>query len=199
VPALVGIVTASMLCPSIAAADPLEPVRVSVSAPALVSIDPPIGIGVSVSGDRDAFSQTTHPVRVRVRLAAPGCASTFASTPGTVLLDRALSLVPTSPSPVTETLRGARRAHAYGIQTVCVFVEEEGDDRLYATSDSSQIDVSLPCTIASRRYAGLLHRTARARRLVRGRSRRALHRAKLRRLLGQLPARRRARAAVCGS
>jgi hypothetical protein len=192
---LVAVVTSP---PALAAGSPLEPVRVTVSAPARVAIDPPIAVHVTVDADREAFAQTTHPVRVRVRLAGE-CASTFASTPGPVLLDRRLSLVPTSSAPHRETLQGSGRAHTYGVQTLCAFVEEEGDDRLYGAQDSSQVDVSLPCTIASRHHAGLLHRIARARRLaasVHGR-RRVLRRAKLRRLLAQLPRRARARSRAC--
>jgi hypothetical protein len=131
-------------------ADQLEPVRLAVAAPSLASRDRPVSVSVTVDADPGAFAMTAQDLRLRVRLASGECASTFAGTTGPVLLDRDIGAVPTSVAAFHATLTGAGRATAYGIQTVCAFLEEQGDNRLYAADNSATIDVSRPCTLAGR-------------------------------------------------
>lgn len=150
---LVGLIASAAAAgavPGSVSADQLEPVRLTVAAPGIVSRDRPVALSVTVDADPGAFAQTAQNLRLRVRLTAGICASTFAGTSGPVLLDRDIGAVPTSVAAFHATLSGAGRAAAYGLQTVCAFLEEQGDNRLYAADSSAAIDVSRPCTLAGR-------------------------------------------------
>jgi hypothetical protein len=51
------------------------------------------------------------------------------------------------------------------LQTVCVWLEEEGDSRVFASDQFSEVDVSKACTVAAQRYDR--RRTAARRRAAR--------------------------------
>ena len=68
-----------------------------------------------------------------------------------MLLDKRLKPQPATGEPYKATAKGSGKPNRYGVQTVCVFLEEEGDDRQFATETSDQVDVSRSCTSA---YSG---------------------------------------------
>jgi hypothetical protein len=196
------LVTASAiaaLSASSVSADQLDPVRLSVAAPAIASLDRPVAVSVTVDADAGAFAQTAQDLRLRVRLAPGECASTFAGTSGPVLLDRDIGAVPTSVAAFHAVLTGAGRATAYGVQTVCAFLEEQGDNRLYAADNSMAVDVSRACTTAGRVRAldaRLVRRYRRALAHARGSSRRV---ARVRRAVRALAGAQRAERAACAA
>jgi hypothetical protein len=71
-----------------------------------------------------------------------------------VLIDAQLDPQPATGQPYTATARGAGKPIAYGHKAVCAFLEEEGDNRMFAndTVDPPMVDVSKPCTVAAGRY-----------------------------------------------
>ena len=107
--------------------------------------------------------------------------------PGPVLLDAELTRSRPRASPTPATGRGAGAPTSYGVQTVCVFLEEEGDDRQFAndTVNPPMVDVSPPCTATPpplRRGAQVAR--SRAKRQLRHAKRRA-GRARLKKLVAK--------------
>jgi hypothetical protein len=113
----------------------------------------PLAISVQVSADPSALDTATAPLRIRAKLSSE-CGGTFDTTPGPVLIDQELSPQPATGKAYQATPRGTGKPTAYGVRTVCAFLEEEGDNRQFAndTADPPQVDVSKPCTLAARRY-----------------------------------------------
>lgn len=171
---------ALLAAPAAATGTADDPVRLTVSAPAVVALNAPVPIGVTVSSDPGAFDIAGAPVRLRVRLSPAECRDTFATTSGPVAIDERLAL-PARPSPAfTATLSGRARPSAFGPAIVCAFVEEEGSNRLYAVDIDTQLTVSRACTDATRRQATVATALAAARRGL-GQARRASTRAHQRR------------------
>jgi hypothetical protein len=157
---------AALVPVSLSAADSFTPVRITVKLAPVARRGAKLPIAVSVGADAGALNSAA-PLRIRVKL-APECGGAFANTPGTVLLDRGLSPAPATGVAYAATIRGAGRPGAYGVQTVCVFLEEQGDAREFATDQSLQVNVSKPCTVAARRYDAAHRALTRARRRHRG-------------------------------
>jgi hypothetical protein len=200
---IAGVTAVTAVTAASVSADPLDPVRLSVAAPAIASLDRPVAVSVTVDADAGAFAQTAQDLRLRVRLAPGECASTFAGTSGPVLLDRDIGAVPTSVAAFHGVFAGSGRATAYGIQTVCAFLEEQGDNRLYAADNSMAVDVSRVCTTAGRVRvldARVLLRSRRALVHARGSSaRRAALRRRVRRGVRALAGAKRAERAACAA
>jgi hypothetical protein len=135
--ALLPALTGLALMPAAAAA---EPITLTVSTPAVVASNVPFAVGVTVAADQGALGSA--PLRVRVR-AADECGATFDSTPGVVLLDKQLA--------ASGKVSARARTHTFGSFTACAFLEQQGDDRLYAFDDSTTFAVTHPCTTYSRR------------------------------------------------
>ena len=134
-----------------AAAAQLEPVELSVSAPALVVAKEPIKVGVEVAAEPGALDIAAQPLRLRVAL-EPECGGSFAGTAGPIVIDREIP----APSPgaayeFTGT-RARSRSSPYGPETVCAFLEDS-QERQFATSTEAVVDVSKACTLATRRLA----------------------------------------------
>ena len=119
-----------------------EPVTLTVNTPAVVASNLAFPVSVTVAADQGALAGATAPLRVRVR-AASECGATFDSTPGAVLLDRPLGS--------SGKVSGRGLTHTFGSFTACAFLEQQGDDRLYAFDDSTTFAVTHPCTTYSRR------------------------------------------------
>lgn len=170
---LLGPALALVFAATAGAAD--EPVTLNVSVPAVVASNVPFPVSVSVAADQDALGP--GPFRVRVR-AADECGGTFDSTPGAVLLDK-----PLGPS---GTVSGKGLTHMFGSFTACAFLEQQGDNRLFAFDDSATFAVTHPCTTYSRRVIS----TKRALKKVRTQLRHAhgAHRAALTRRAARLRA-----------
>jgi hypothetical protein len=158
-----------------AVADDITPVQLAVKVAAIGRLHRPLTVSIGVTADPSVLDTRTAPLRIRVKLAAE-CGGEFAHTQGTVLLDRRLAPQPAYGRAYTASARGAGRPRAYGVQSVCVYLEEEGDNRQFATDTSGQVNVSKRCTVAAARYDRAVRsrpdstrgrREARARRLAR--------------------------------
>jgi hypothetical protein len=135
----------------IAAADSFTPVRLDIGVAPVARLHQPLAVTVRVSADAGVLDDRTAPVRIEVKLAGE-CGGDFQSTTGVVLLDKRLSPQPTTGRAYSVLARGSGRPAAYGSQTVCTYLEEEGDDRMFANDESVITNVSKPCTTAAARY-----------------------------------------------
>jgi hypothetical protein len=165
-----ALVALALLAP--ATAD--EPVRVAVDAPAVAPRAIPVRIAVAVDADPGALDARTAPLRIRVRLAR-ACGATFDSTGGQTVLDAELNPQPQPATAYTSRVSPVASIRSYGTFTACAFVEQEGDDRLYAFDGTTEVSVTARCTVAASRAQRLARRLAHARRkAIRRRLRRRL-------------------------
>jgi hypothetical protein len=182
-------------------ADSFTPVTLAITVAPVARLHQPLKITVAIGADAGVLDTRTAPLRVRVKLATE-CGGAYAYTTGTVLLDRELSPQPATGEPYAARATGSGKPTSYGVQTVCVYLEEEGDNRQFATDTSNQVDVSKQCTVRAGSYDGALRALARARRELR-RARASNTRARLRRLVAKRGATartdRRATLKACGS
>jgi hypothetical protein len=161
--AALGALLAAALPASTAAADSFTPIVMNVSVAQVARLQKPLRITVSVTADAGVLDTATAPLRVRVKLANE-CGGEFDGTPGVVLLDKRLAPQPETGHGYFGRAHGTGHPMSYGFETVCVFLEEEGDNRQFATDTSGQVDVSRPCTAAASRYDRANLALARARR-----------------------------------
>jgi hypothetical protein len=176
---------ALVLCAATAGADSFTPVRLAIAIAPTARLAKPLAISVQVSADPGVLDTATAPLRIRAKL-ADECGGTFDTTPGPALLDAELNPQPATGHAYQATARGAGTPTAYGVGTVCAFLEEEGDNRQFAndTADAPQVDVSKPCTLAAGRYERDRAGLARAKRQLRHAKRHA-RRARLRKLVAR--------------
>lgn len=191
--ALLAVAVAGVaLLPAAAARASDEPVSLSVSTPGTVASSIGFPVRVTVTSDPGALGAATAPLRVRVR-AAVECGGTFDSTPGAVLLDQ-----PLGPS---GKVAGSALTHTFGTFTACAYLEQQGDDRLFAFDDSTTFAVTHPCTTFTRRVLATKRSLGKVRKAMRHAH--GAHRAALRRRAAHLRAKvRRANAGrkrKCGS
>jgi hypothetical protein len=148
---------------SSALGDSFTPVVLNVKIAPLARLHKPLRIKVTVTADAGVLDTATAPLRIRVKLASE-CGGTYEYTPGVVLLDKQLKPQPSTGAAYSATTSGSGKPNRYGTQTVCVYLEEEGDDRQFATDTSDQVNVSRSCTVAAARYdlAERRHRRAAA-------------------------------------
>ena len=101
-------------------------------------------------------------IRARVKLAATECGGEFKGTAGPVLLDRRLTPQPNPGKVYQGSASGSGRPTSYGVQSVCVYLEDQGASRQFATDTTNfRVNVSRPCTSAAAKYdtaAGALAR-----------------------------------------
>ncbi len=125
---------------ALAAADSFTPVRLEVTAASKVKRHHPLAIKVKVSADKGALRPATAPLSLRVKLAGE-CGGTFSGTPGTKVLDRRLEPQPRRGRPYTVTVKGSVKPERTGRLTVCVYLEEQGDNRVFADDTSARVRV----------------------------------------------------------
>jgi hypothetical protein len=142
---------AGLMPASLAGADSFTPVRLGITVTPVARRHVKLPITVRVSADAGAFDPATAPLRLRAKLASE-CGGTYQYTPGTVLLDKRLSPQPVKGQPYSATVRSSGKPAAFGAQTVCLFLDEEGDNRTFASNQSTVVDVSRPCTSKATRY-----------------------------------------------
>jgi hypothetical protein len=151
-----GLACAATWAASPAGADSFAPVALDVQVAPVARLHRPLKIAVAVTADPAALDARVAPLRVRAKLAAV-CGATFQHTDGTVLLDARLRPQPSVGEAYAGTVAGQRRPARYGVFSVCAYLEEEGDDRWFASDTDSVVDVSKPCTEAARRYDRTRH------------------------------------------
>lgn len=136
-----------------ALADSFTPVRMAITISPVARRQVALPITVKVSADAGVLDNATAPLRIRVKLAGE-CGGSFSTTPGDVLLDQQLNPQPTTGHPYQATARGSGRPSAYGQYSVCAFLEEEGDNRMFAnnTDNPPLVTVSRTCTQRAARY-----------------------------------------------
>jgi hypothetical protein len=141
-------------------ADSFTPVTLAVTAAPVARRHHPFTVTVVVRADAGVLDTRTAPLRIRVKLASE-CGGSFPYTAGPVLLDRELHPQPATGRPYEAAATGAGKPRSYGVQTVCVFLEEEGDDRQFATDTATTVDVSKLCTERAAAYDRARTRTRR--------------------------------------
>jgi hypothetical protein len=148
--ALVAAIAGAALLPAVAAAQE-EPVELTVSAPQVVAANKPVKIRVTVTADPGALDIAAQPLRLRVAL-EPECGGSFAGTSGPRVIDREIP-APAAGASYSFVGRAHPKAHRpFGPETVCAFVEDS-QERQFATSTETVVDVSKACTRATRRFA----------------------------------------------
>ncbi len=152
---------------SLAAADSFSPVRLEVKIASTARRHARLPITVRVSADASVLDTRTAPLRIQVKLASE-CGGTYQYTTGTVLLNKRLKPQPTTGHPYSATAKGSGRPTSYGVQTVCVWLNEEGDNRTYASDQSLAVDVAPACTSKAARYDAARRALRRARRRHKG-------------------------------
>ena len=80
------------------------------------------------------------------------------------MIDAELKVQPAAGKAYSATATGKHKPAAYGTFTLCVFLEEEGDNRQFATDTDTTVAVTHGCTSASDKSATLTRRLATARR-----------------------------------
>lgn len=139
------------LVAGLAGADSFTPVRLSISIAPIARLHKPLQVTVQVSADAGLLDDRSGPVRMRVKLATE-CGGTYQYTSGATLLDKRLSPQPTTGRVYSAVASGSGKPGSYGVQTVCAWLEDEGDRRVFASDQSTQVNVSRSCTRAAARY-----------------------------------------------
>jgi hypothetical protein len=132
--------TAATLGTSVAAADSFTPVRLGTHVPPTVRIHKALHIKVAVSADAGALDNRLGSLRIEVTLAHQ-CGGDFQHTRGFVLLDKRLKPQPATGRAYDAVASGARRPKSRGRRAVCAYLEESGDDRVWAHDESLTVRV----------------------------------------------------------
>lgn len=144
-------VSGATLLSAWASADSFTPVRVQVAIAPVARLHRPLALAVSVTADPQALNTGGGTVRAQVKLTSGECAGTFQTTDGVVLLDKPLRPQPGTGS-YAGTASGSGRPTAYGVQTVCAFIDNDYQQLANNTTDPAQVNVSPACTSAAARY-----------------------------------------------
>ncbi|MGH2869859.1 MAG: hypothetical protein ACRDNK_20115 [Solirubrobacteraceae bacterium] len=164
---LPGALAAGLLIPaSLAAADSFAPVTMSIAVTPVARRAAPLKVSVDVKADPGVLDTGEGPLRVEVKL-APECGGDFQHTPGVTLINLALNPPPTTGKAYSGTASDRGRPRAYGVQTVCTYLEDSTAGRVYASDQSVTVNVSPACTAAGRHYDSAARALARARRQYR--------------------------------
>jgi len=139
---------------ALAVADSFTPVRLAVRIARTAHVRQKLPITVTVSADKGVLDTRTAPLRVQVKLASE-CGGTFRYTPGVVLVNKRLRPQPVTDRAYRATVRGYGRPRARGVQTVCVWLNEEGDGRTFASDQSRTVDVKGPARRRARAAAAV--------------------------------------------
>lgn len=142
---------ASGLCPAAVAADSFTPVQIAVRIAPVARLHQPLRTSVTVSGDAGALDLRDGSIVAEVKLASE-CGGVFGATAGVALVDDALTPQPVPGEAYAGTVTRSGRPSAYGVQTVCVWVVDANEGRLFANREDLTLDVSKPCTLAAAAY-----------------------------------------------
>ncbi|MGB9184975.1 MAG: hypothetical protein WCB67_13010 [Solirubrobacteraceae bacterium] len=148
------------------AADSFNPVTMSIAVTPVARLAAPLKVTVAVKADPGVLDTGEGPLRVEVKL-APECGGDFQHTAGATLLNLELNPPPTTGKPYSGTVTDSGRPSAYGVQTVCAYLEDSTAGRVYASDQSITVNVSPACTAAGRSYDSAAQALTRARRQYR--------------------------------
>jgi hypothetical protein len=179
-PAALALLTAMLVLPvALAGADSFNPITLTITVTPVARLAKPLHVKVAVTADPSALpSSDEGPYRVEVKLASE-CGGDFQHTPGTTLINKQLEPTPAVDQAYSGGASGSGKPTAYGVQTVCSYIETSLDGRVYAHDESVTVNVSQACTKAGWRYDAANRALKRARRrLRRAHSRAAKRRAR---------------------
>jgi hypothetical protein len=137
---VLGALAAVALAASAADADSVTPVRLGIHVASIAHLDKPLPIRVAVSADPGALDDRFGALRIEVRL-APECGGDFQHTRGFVLLDKLLKPQPVTGRAYSALAHEARRPQVRGRRAVCAYLEEAGDNRVWAHDESLAVRV----------------------------------------------------------
>jgi hypothetical protein len=123
-----------------ALADSQTPVSLSIRLGRVARVHRPLTVRVGVKADAGVLDTRTGPLRIEVKLASE-CGGVFRYTPGTTLLNRRLKPQPVTGRAYDASARGSARPRQAGTQTVCVWLVEDGDGRVFASDQSTTLRV----------------------------------------------------------
>jgi len=146
---------------AVALGDSFTPVPLGLRAPATGRLHQKLSIRVTVAADKGVLDDRTAPLRIQVKLARE-CGGTYRYTPGVVLLNRQLKPQPRTGQAYRASARGYGRPRQLGRQTVCMWLDEEGDGRVFASDQSHTVLVKRPLASASASRADTTAREAAA-------------------------------------
>jgi hypothetical protein len=184
-----------------AQADSFSPVTLGIGVTPVARLGAPLRVTVTVHADPGVLDTADGPLRVQVKLASE-CGANFSTTTGVTLLNAPLNPPPTVGRAYSGGASGSGRPAAYGVRTVCTFLEDSGANRVYANDESVSNSVTAACTSAGRRYDSASRTLRAAQRSLRRAHTRAA-RLRVERLVakrrGALAGARRRGVAACGS
>lgn len=200
--AIAALLGAGLLVPAgVAVADSFTPVTLTISVTPIARRAAALPLRIAVHADAGVLDSSGEgPMRLEVKL-APECGGDFQHTPGTTLMNLALTPPPATGRAYTATMSSRGRPLAYGVQTVCAFVETSTTGRVYAHDDATTVNVTPACTTAGMRYDRAARQVRLAQRALRRASSAAARRRARRVLAGRrrtLAAARRSGTAACG-
>jgi hypothetical protein len=149
--AAIGVLLAVSLPATLAGADSFTPVVLGIKIRPVTRRHKQLPVAVSITADAGVLDTRTAPLRLQVKLAAE-CGGTFQYTPGTVLIDKELSPQPTTGQAYSASAKGKGKPAKFGEQTVCAWLNEEGDNRTFASDQSTFVNVSKRCTTRAARF-----------------------------------------------
>jgi hypothetical protein len=138
-----------------ASADSFTPVTMTIGVTPVARLTAPLPVNVSVKADSGVLDTADGPLRVEVKL-ADECGGSFETTSGVTLVNAPLKPQPTVGRAYSGSASGSGRPIAYGIRTVCTYLEDAGSGRVYANDESVSTNVTAACTAAGRTYDGAL-------------------------------------------
>jgi phosphatidylinositol-3-phosphatase len=136
---------------ALAGADSFTPVVLGIKIAATGRVGQKLPITVTVTADPSVLDTRTAPLRIEVKLAEE-CGGTYQYTPGAVLLNQQLAPQPAAGKAYDAVAHGSGTPRETGAQTVCAWLVEEGDQRVFASSQSDSVNV-LNAKKAARKHA----------------------------------------------
>jgi hypothetical protein len=184
-----------------AQADSFSPVTLGIGVTPVARLGVPLRVKVTVHADPGVLDTADGPLRVQVKLASE-CGGNFQTTTGVTLVNAPLNPPPTVGVAYSGGASGSGRPAAYGMRTLCTFLEDSGSNRVYANDESVSTSVTAACTSAGRAYDSASRALRAAQHSLRRAHTRAARR-RDRRLMAKrrsaLAAARRRGVAACGS
>ena len=135
-------------------ADSFTPVVLQTTVAPVLHVHSRVPIAVHVKADPGVLDIRNSKLKIEAAL-APECSGTFAQTErsGIVLMNR-----PLSPQPVAGRAYSATARTTYGAprrtgrQSVCVWLVQVSDQRVFASDESLRVTVRAPLTRRRRRH-----------------------------------------------
>jgi hypothetical protein len=130
----------ALAAPAAALGDDVDPVRLTVTAPAAARTGAPVSVSVAVAADAGALDPRAGTLRIGVRL-APICGGSFPTTAGATAIDAPLAPQPAPGAAFAATARGGATTSAAGDYAVCTYLTDD-EGRQWATDTDSVVEVN---------------------------------------------------------